>query len=392
MGFLSGRVSCSRFRVLGRSPRQFGPEHLEQLGQHVIGSGRIASGDGTQSGWIAGDHILDTNFDLAKNVINDTLQFALRIDSLKIPGELMRAYTLIELAGLSAGNPSGIPSGRQKREARALAKEKLDQLAEDGRFIRQKAYPLLWDCQSNELLLTSNSAAVLDRVVPLFQETFRARLEPIGAGGQASQFAEKQGQMRNLDDCRPAAIVPKVTPQDYAWMVDEAGRDFLGNEFLIWLWYMVEEDTDTIKVGDGSEVTVMFARSLVLECPRGMTGREAITSEGPASLPEARRAIQAGKLPRKAGLTLVRHDKQYELTLQAESLSIFGARLPPPEETEDRPKLEERVTSVRHLIETVVLLYEAFIQRRLGSQWNKELSAIQKWVQAEGRSRRVSDA
>ena len=38
-------------------------------------------------------------------------------------------------------------------------------------------------------------------------------------------------------------------------------------------------------------------------------------------LPEALRAIQAGKLPRKMGLTLVRHDHSYELALQAESLA-----------------------------------------------------------------------
>jgi hypothetical protein len=116
-----------------------------------------------------------------------------------------------------------------------------------------------------------------------------------------------------------------------------------------------------------------------------MTGRESITSEGPSSLPEAQRAIQAGKLPRKAGLTLVRHDKQYELTLQAESLAISGAKLPPPDETEERPRLEERVTCLRHLIETLVLLYEAFTIRRLGSNWNKELAAIQKWLHIEGR-------
>ena len=387
MGFLSGRVSCTRFRVIGRSPRQFGPEHLEQLAQHAIGAERIASGDGTQSGWIAGDHILDTNFDLAKNVVNDTLQFALRVDALKIPSELLRAYTLIELAGLAAGNPSGIPSARQKREARALAKERLDQMAEDGRFLKQRSYSVLWDCQSGELLLTTNAASVLDRVVPLFQETFRARIEPIGAGQQASELAEKSKQMRSLDDCRPATFVPKVTPPEYAWLSDEASRDFLGNEFLIWLWYMVEAEADTIRVSDNSEVTVMFARNLLLECPRGMTGRESITSEGPSSLPEARRAIQSGKLPRKAGLTLVRHDKQYELTLQAESLGIFAARLPAADEMEERARLEERVTSLRHLIETVVLLYEAFTNRRLGSQWNKEMSAIQKWLQAEERPR-----
>jgi hypothetical protein len=83
----------------------------------------------------------------------------------------------------------------------------------------------------------------------------------------------------------------------------------------------------------------------------------------------------------------VRHDKQYELTLQAESLGIFAARLPAADEMEERARLEERVTSLRHLIETVVLLYEAFTNRRLGSQWNKEMSAIQKWLQAEERPR-----
>ena len=68
----------------------------------------------------------------------------------------------------------------------------------------------------------------------------------------------------------------------------------------------------------------MLARTLTLECPRGQTGSESITSDGPTRLPEARRAIQAGKLPRKAGLTLVRHEQQYELTLQAETLAVGG--------------------------------------------------------------------
>ena len=63
--------------------------------------------DGVEAGWIAGDHILDTKFDLAKNIVNDTLQFALRIDSQKVPADLFRAYTAVELEGLAASNPSG---------------------------------------------------------------------------------------------------------------------------------------------------------------------------------------------------------------------------------------------------------------------------------------------
>jgi hypothetical protein len=387
MGFLSGRMTCARFRVQGRAPRQFGPEHLERLQQNVIGSQRIATSDGVQCGWIAGDHILDTRFDLAKNIIDDTLQFALRIDSLKIPADLLRAYTQIELAGLAQSNPSGLPSARQKREARTLAKERLDQEAEDGRFLKRKSYPVMWDCRSNELLAGTSAVTVLDRLHPLFEETFKARFEPLAAGRQAIGMAEVRQQTRNLDDCRPSPFVPNITPEEYAWLPDEASRDFLGNEFLLWLWYMVERETDSIKVLDGSEVAVMLARNLVLECPRGMTGRESITSDGPTSLPEARRAIQAGKLPRKAGLTLSRHDKQYELTLQGESMVISGARLPPPDSIEERPRQEERIASIRHLLETLGLLYDAFAERRLGADWNKDLAAIRKWMHAEEKRR-----
>src|SRR5947209_4853131 len=143
MGFFSGRVTCTRFRVAGRSPRSFGPDHLEQLAAHAVGKQKVASADGSLAGWTAGDHILDTRFDLAQNVVHDTLHFAMRIDAQKIPADLLRAYTQVELEALAAENPSGRPSARQKREARETARARLETEAADGRFLRRKAYPVL---------------------------------------------------------------------------------------------------------------------------------------------------------------------------------------------------------------------------------------------------------
>jgi len=173
---------------------------------------------------------------------------------------------------------------------------------------------------------------------------------------------------------------------------DEASRDFLGNEFLLWLWYQVEGENDTVTLEDHSEVAVMFARSLVLECPRGQTGRQSISADGPTRLPEAKRAVQAGKLPRKAGLTLSRHDEQYELTLTAETLSVSSLRMPPPDSVEERARLEERVTSLRHLLETLDLLYNSFTRARASDAWPKELVKIQKWLQREDRGRFAATA
>jgi hypothetical protein len=58
-------------------------------------------------------------------------------------------------------------------------------------------------------------------------------------------------------------------------------------------------------------------------------------------------------------------------------------RLPAPEAAEERARLEERVTQLRHLVETLDLLYDSFNHRRTGDQWTKELAKIQKWLRGE---------
>src|SRR5438046_1450891 len=83
-------------------------------------------------------------FDLAKNVVNDTLHFALRVDTTKIPADLLKAYYQVELEALSASNPAGKPSARQKREARESARERLEEEAKDGRFLQRKPVYALW--------------------------------------------------------------------------------------------------------------------------------------------------------------------------------------------------------------------------------------------------------
>ena len=387
MAFFSGRVSFLHFKVGGSSPRAFDDEHLDRLKDRQARRQRIASADGIETGWTAGEHVLDTDFQLEKNIVNDTLSFDLRVDTDKIPADLFRAYYAVELKALSRKNPSGFASAKQKREAKEIARDRLEQEAKDGRYRKRKCIPVLWDRLSNEVLFGATSLSQLERLTGLFEQTFGRKLECITAGARAYHLAELHSRTRMVDDSAPSAFVPGFTPPDVAWIADESSRDFIGNEFLLWLWYHTDVESDTIKLADNSEVTLMLARTLTLECPRGQTGHETITSEGPTRLPEARRAIQSGKLPRKVGLTLVRHSQQYELTLHAETLAVGGTKLPPPDEsiTEPRAKLEERADQIRGLIETLDLLYDAFGQKRFGKDWEIELQGIQKWLKREER-------
>ncbi len=386
MGFFNGRTTFLRFKVNGPAPRQFDDEHLARLADRSAGRSRIASADGVETGWTGGEHILDTEFDLEKNVINDTLTFDLRVDTDKLPADLLRAYYAVELKALAKNNPSGFASARQKREAKEIARERLEQESKDGRYKKRKCVPVLWDRLTNEVLFGATSLTQVDRLCSLFNQTFGSELECVTAGRRAYHLAEGASRTRLVDDSGPSAFVPGVSPTDVAWIADESSRDFIGNEFLLWLWYYTDVESDTIKLADNSEVTLMIARTLNLECPRGQTGHETITHEGPSRLPEARRAIQSGKLPRKAGLTLVRHSEQYELTLHAETLGVGGAKLPPPDEAADaRGKLDDRANQLRALIETLDLLYDAFGQKRFSRDWETELAGMQKWLKREER-------
>ncbi|HVL11550.1 MAG TPA: hypothetical protein VM529_03240, partial [Gemmata sp.] len=222
MGFYNGRVSFLRFKVDGPAPRLFDQEHLDRLADRQAGRQRIASADGVETGWTAGDHILDTDFQLAKNIINDTLTFELRVDTDKLPADLLRAYYSVELKALSAKNPSGLPSARQKREAKETARERLEAEARDGRYRKRKCIPVLWDRLSNEVLFGATSISQVDRLCNLFEQTFGMEIACVTAGQRAYSLAELHSRTRMVDDSAPSAFVPGVTPPDLAWIADES--------------------------------------------------------------------------------------------------------------------------------------------------------------------------
>ena len=337
MGFLNGRVTFTRYRVSGASPLPFNDDTLEQARQHLLGRHTASDpADGILPGWAGGDHVLDLSLDLAKNVINDALHLAIRIDTDKIPGSLLRAYTQIEVNARAQGNPSGVATKAQREEAKEAAKARATAEAADGRFRRHNHYPVLWDGQTQTLYAGTASKGVLERLQGLFRETFDRPLEPITAGNLARGLS--QGDPSDPDREFTILRVParsawpagrrKPLPRSPGPATTRAASTTSGNEFLVWIWHVLQNDGETVKLSDGSDATVMLAKTLTLDCPRGETGRDQLTDDAPTRLPEALRALQAGKLPRKAGMIVVRHGAQYELTLQAETLAVSGAAMP----------------------------------------------------------------
>ena len=123
MGFLNGRVTFTRYRVSGASPAAFrrrllGPGPAARLGRHGCGrpDRRRLVGLGGRRPRARPDPRP------GKNVVNDALHLAIRIDTDKIPGSLLRAYTQIEIDARRKLNPSGLPTKAQRQEAKEAAR------------------------------------------------------------------------------------------------------------------------------------------------------------------------------------------------------------------------------------------------------------------------------
>lgn len=384
MSFLTGTVSFSRFQVVAGSPKRLDEGLLEKLSAHRIGARVCLPADHEEVGWLGGRHLLDVGFDVEKNIILDCLHFGMRIDAARVPPDLLRAYVELEVEALREKSDAG-----RRRQAVEAARDRAEGELREGRYRRQRQFSVLWDTRQDVLYVGATAPAVLERLHPLFRLTFHKRLEPMTAGHLAYRWAEEKGTDRRLENLKPACFVEPSgkngDPSVYWTAHDSASRDYLGNEFLLWLWYALWTEGDTLKLPDGSEATVMFVNQLMLECPRGESGKELITCDGPTLLPESRRAIQSGKLPRRAGLMVSRQGQDHVFTLQAESFNICSATLPKTESNgngDARAHAEERVEQIRHLAQTVDLLFQTFLQRRLSAEWQNRLHQMAAWLKS----------
>jgi len=384
MAFLSGSVGFERYKVTGADFKHFKDEHIEILAGLGAAANYTPGAETTTTGFIAGDHLFDTQFAFEKNVIDNALHCAVRIDTNQVPSAIKKAWTQIELIALCKENTSGRPTKAQRQEAKEIVEARCEEETRSGKYHKMSEFPILWDATQQLLYIGSSSASAITHAADLLQRGFNIELSRISAGTIVNQWAEENNKGSALDELSPVAFLPNQPAPDSVWLNEFAESfDYLGNEFMMWLWWHLETQSDTFTLADSSEVTAMFARTLSLECPLGENGKETISYECPIKLPEAMQAIRAGKLPRKAGLTLVRHNQQFDLTLQAETFGISGARIQADEADDAEEIRVNRIESIRNLGETVDLMLKAFCERRVSKKWNSDLEQISRWLVGE---------
>lgn len=391
MPFLRGSLGFERFAVEGFDAEAFGDEHIEILTKHAAGQFETSSEENAQVGFLGGDHLFDQDFDLGKNLINNALHCSVRIDTNVIPPAIRAAWLQIELAGFAKDSDTGFVTKAQRKEAKEAVEQRCEVEAATGKYRKMQTFPFLWDIDQSQLYFGGSHGNASGHCLGLLERAFEIEFTHIGAGSVAHDWAVEEDKFGELDDLQPADFVAGGHQSSHTWSNEFSDApDFLGNEFLMWLWWMTETETDTIALPDESEAVVMFTKTLQLECPKGESGKEIITSESPIVLPEAMEAVRSGKLPRKTGMTVISDGRQFDLVLQAESFGISGAKihLDEDEEFED----EDRIDAIRLLSDTTDQLFYAFLERRTSEAWAKQQNQITNWLHSTRQANRKSAA
>ncbi len=401
MPFRHGSISYARLRVdSGRAPKRVDDAVIDALREHAIEPESCGNGVAVTSGWIAGRHLLDLAFDHEANAFDGALLASMRTDSVAVPAAMRRAYRAqAEAEVLGEGAGRGL-SSRERMEAKERAEQRWMNEVGHGLWRRHAERPILWDLSRGLVLGSLDGESAFMHAKGLFQETFLVGLARCGAGAHARHEAEAMRKGSELRDIHADGFVapPSSSATDAegaprklserpepSWAAGEP-LDYLGNVFLLWLWWQCECHEGIVDATDEDgravEVAVVAERLLDLECSWGVGGAISLRGDAPTRMPEATRALQSGKVPRKMGFAIAAEGRSWHFALQGDRLAVSLLALERPEEPpKSRRELEEsRVESTLSFDRTLGSVYRSFVSRRVAAGWPAERSDISRWI------------
>jgi hypothetical protein len=160
---------------------------------------------------------------------------------------------------------------------------------------------------------------------------------------------------------------------------------FLGNEFLTWLWYTLENRSAQLAKIDADLSALEIGNRMVLENRRS-EGVETITIKGDdAGLEEGLLALRKGALVTEMNLIYRSGDNTWQFNIKGESLNLSSFKTPETAGTQTKEDIEGAVLEKIFLYEKVILFIEGafrhFVRLRISENWDKNnITQIKQWI------------
>ena len=162
---------------------------------------------------------------------------------------------------------------------------------------------------------------------------------------------------------------------------------FLGDEFLTWLWFIIENNPGNLKKLSSEPSSLEIGNRIVLENRRHQT-IESITIKGDdANLEEGILALRKGAVVTELNLCFKSGDQEWRFTIKGESLNLSSFKTPfsgPVETAEDvEGAVLEKIYLYEQAIQLVDNVFKDFIKMRVSTRWETEvLPLMRKWISA----------
>jgi len=406
MPFRSGAVTYRRFAVSGERPDMLNSKLFDALRESALGELEPIKPGEMHVGFTAGRHLFDRAFDYERVGFGSGLLLGYRVDSVRVPPEIKKAYIAMSEEARLQPSKDGLGSflpRTAKKEAREDAMRRIEEEISEGRYRRPKHTPMWWDFSKSTLYAPVSSDLEVQALRRLMIDTLDIQIEPRTAGRVALDHLAAKGRVSDYDDLRAQPL--SSAPPEIELVREEGGRasaerpelpwtsnepqDFLGNLFLFWLWWHCDTREGLVETADG-EVSIVIDKTLDLECAWGLSGRTSLRGDGPTRRAEAARAVQLGKWPRKIGLTVSQFGRVWECTLQGDRLEVSGLKLPKPEDKPQslRAAIEERLDSFATFDSALMSMYRAFLEIRLSRGWDSCRGEMRNWISELGATRK----
>ena len=163
---------------------------------------------------------------------------------------------------------------------------------------------------------------------------------------------------------------------------------FLGREFLVWLWFRAETDRGLFDLGGKGTAELWFDGKITLQSENDR-GVETIICAGEASnMKEARFALAGDKEVVQATVKLLIGDNQWSFVLDSTWMNFSTFKS--PKIMQDRGEdpdgiFYEKIFLIEEAVSAMDEIYSSFIKQRISPEWaDQERPVLVKWI-SEGK-------
>jgi hypothetical protein len=160
--------------------------------------------------------------------------------------------------------------------------------------------------------------------------------------------------------------------------------EFLGREFLVWLWFKSETNEGNFDLGKAGDAELWFDGRVVLQSDRDSAAEKVICLGENSQLREARFALTEDKTITEAMIKLVIGDSEWSFILDSTWMNFKSFKTPKViRDNEEDPEglFYEKFYLIEQALSAIDIIYSSFIKMRLSPDWAAlELPALLKWI------------